>query len=148
MHDNRSAHAREEDGGNSHVHAHVHAHTHGDGDGHAHDCGGDAGAHSHVHTHVHAHTHGEGDGHAHVHAHDCGGDAGARAPEGAAKIAAVLSYTLAHNGQHAEDLDMLAQKLRRAGFADAASALDAAGRDFRRGAEKIAEALRLLKGVQ
>jgi hypothetical protein len=105
-------------------------------------------------THEHEHGH----EHAHGHAGDCregDGDGGpADAPKELSKIAAVLGYTLAHNARHAEELDILTRKLRRAGSdaADgitgaAANAIDAAGEDFRRGDEKLSEALRLLKEV-
>jgi hypothetical protein len=91
------------------------------------------------------HDHGRGE---HAHTHDHGRGAHAHGPEGASKIEAVLAYALAHNEQHAEELVGLAQKLRQTGLDDAAAALDAAGADFRRGAEGISEALRLLKGVE
>ncbi|MDR2354904.1 MAG: cobalt transporter [Clostridiales Family XIII bacterium] len=85
---------------------------------------------------------------AHAHPHEHGEHAHAHGPEGAAKIAAVLGYTHAHNAQHAEELDELARKLRHKGFAAAADAAIAAAADFRSGNEKLSEALRLLKEVE
>jgi hypothetical protein len=99
----------------------------------------DHSSHARDHDHGSAHDHDHGSAHAHDHV--------GNAVEGRAKIAAVLDYTLAHNAQHAEELGILSRKLRRAGFDDAADALDAAGEDFLRGDEKLSAALRLLKGV-
>ncbi|MDR2296114.1 MAG: cobalt transporter [Clostridiales Family XIII bacterium] len=86
------------------------------------------------------------DGHsAHVHPHEHGHDAHAHNPEDTTRTAALLGYTLTHSEQHAEELDDLIRKLRRAGFTASADAAAAAAAALRSGNEKLSEALRLLK---
>lgn len=83
--------------------------------------------HDHDHDHVHPHDH------EHTHSHD------RHSPE---EALALLTYMLGHNRHHAEELHQLAHDVD----GEAQQLLHDAVVDFTRGNEKLAEALRILKG--
>ena len=100
---------------------HTHTHTHADGS---------------VHTHDHVHEHGHENEHDHVHA------------EGKSELSeakALLNYMLEHNEHHTEELMSLSDKLRELDLESAASGLDAAISDYKKGNELLEK---VLLGIQ
>ena len=102
--------------------SHDHEHTHADGVTHT---------HPHTHDHCHEHTHDHDHGHEHTHAQ--------HSPE---EALALLAYMVQHNRHHAEELHELAHSVE----GEAAQLLHEAVVDLTVGNEKLAEALRILKG--
>ena len=94
---------------------------------HSADHAGADAPHTHAHTHEHGHDHG------HTHEH--------HSPE---ETIALLSYMVAHNRHHAEELHELAHSVE----GEAAQLLHEAVVDLTVGNEKLAEALRILKGEE
>ena len=82
-----------------------------------------------------ARTEENGHGHGHVHGHE------AHSPE---EVTALLGYMVAHNRHHAEELHELAHSVD----GEAAQLLHEAVVDLTVGNEKLAEALRILKGEE
>ena len=82
---------------------------------------------------VHAHTHEHGHDHGHTHEH--------HSPE---ETVALLAYMVTHNQHHAEELHELAHSVE----GEAAQLLHEAVVDLTVGNEKLAEALRILKGEE
>ena len=83
--------------------------------------------HDHDHDHVHPHDH------EHTHSHDH------HSPE---EALALLTYMLGHNRHHAQELHELSHDVD----GEAQQLLHDAVVDFTLGNEKLAEALRILKG--
>lgn len=104
--------------------SHDHEHTHADGVTHT---------HPHTHDHCHEHTHDHDHGHEHTHAQ--------HSPE---EALALLAYMVQHNRHHAEELHELAHSVE----GEAAQLLHEAVVDLTVGNEKLAEALRILKGEE
>ena len=104
--------------------SHDHEHTHADGVTHT---------HPHTHDHCHEHTHDHDHGHEHTHAQ--------HSPE---EALALLAYMVQHNRHHAEELHELAHSVE----GEAAQLLHEAVVDLTMGNEKLAEALRILKGEE
>lgn len=102
--------------------SHDHEHTHADGV-----------THTHPHTHDHCHEHTHDHGHEHTHAQ--------HSPE---EALALLAYMVQHNRHHAEELHELAHSVE----GEAAQLLHEAVVDLTVGNEKLAEALRILKGEE
>ena len=106
---------------------------------HSADHAGADAPHTHAHTHEHGHDHG------HTHEH--------HSPE---ETVALLSYMVTHNQHHAEELHELAHDLGDSEAAElahsvegeAAQLLHEAVVDLTVGNEKLAEALRILKGEE
>ena len=92
---------------------------------------GDNVVHSHGHSHDHGHTHDHDHGHSHEH----------HSPE---ETVALLAYMVTHNRHHAEELHELAHSVD----GEAAQLLHEAVVDLTVGNEKLAEALRILKGEE
>ena len=98
---------------------------------------GDNVVHSHGHSHDHGHTHDHDHDHEHHHHHDGECDS----PE---ETVALLAYMVTHNRHHAEELHELAHSVD----GEAAQLLHEAVVDLTVGNEKLAEALRILKGEE
>lgn len=81
------------------------------------------------------HDHIDGHGHSHHHAHE----AGEGSPE---RSAALLTYLVDHNRSHAAELHDLAHNLD----GEAAELIHGAVELFDQGNDKLAEALRIMKG--
>ena len=90
---------------------------------HSADHAGADAPHTHAHTHEHGHTHGQ------------------HSPE---EALALLAYMVQHNRHHAEELHELAHSVE----GEAAQLLHEAVVDLTVGNEKLAEALRILKGEE
>ncbi|GHU00030.1 hypothetical protein FACS1894142_8060 [Spirochaetia bacterium] len=93
--------------------------------------------HQHHHNYIHGH------GHEHHHEQDhvyigTGGES--------AQTTALLEYMLEHNRSHAGELGELAHKLHHSGQQAAADLLSLGVKDFESGNEKLAKALKLVKG--
>lgn len=86
-------------------------------------------------TEENGHGHGHAHGHEHSHGHE------AHSPE---EVTALLGYMVAHNRHHAEELHELAHSVE----GEAAQLLHEAVVDLTVGNEKLAEALRILKGEE
>ncbi|MDR2738367.1 MAG: hypothetical protein LBB68_00820 [Treponema sp.] len=91
--------------------------------------------HEHCHEHGHDHPHEHGGGHDHVHNHS--GDLN--------KLTALLKYMADHNREHAGELCDLAHNLYHAGQHKSADVINDAVKEFEKGAEKLVEALDLIK---
>ena len=87
----------------------------------------------HVHIHEHEHEHSHEHTHEHTHEH--------HSPE---ETIALLGYMVTHNQHHAEELHELAHSVE----GEAAQLLHEAVVDLTVGNEKLAEALRILKGEE
>jgi phytoene/squalene synthetase len=81
------------------------------------------------------HDHVDGHGHSHHHAHDAQGASDERST-------ALLSYMVDHNRSHAAELHDLAHGLE----GEAAALIHEAVELFDQGNDKLAEALRIMKG--
>ena len=103
-------------------------------------------SHAHGGEHTHEHTH-EGE-HDHVHAHGC--DCKNEKCNGscADETVALLNYMLQHNQHHAEELDQMAQNLRKLGMEDAARTIEEGVADFQKGNMRLSLALTLVKEHQ
>ena len=82
-----------------------------------------------------------GHGHGHVHTHEHAHGHEAHSPE---EVTALLGYMVTHNRHHAEELHELAHSVE----GEAAQLLHEAVVDLTVGNEKLAEALRILKGEE
>lgn len=96
--------------------------------------------------------HGAHDEHHHHHDHhhegeDCGHACNACGSEEKCKDEnlALLTYMLQHNEHHAAELDEMADKLEKAGMADAAKQIREGGSDFQKGNMRLSLALTLVK---
>lgn len=96
---------------------------------------GDNVVHSHGHSHDHGHTHDHDHDHDHGHSHE---------HHSLEETVALLSYMVTHNRHHAEELHELAHSVD----GEAAQLLHEAVVDLTVGNEKLAEALRILKGEE
>ena len=94
--------------------------------------------HEHEHHHHHDHHH-EGE--------DCGHACNACGSEEKCKDEnlALLTYMLQHNEHHAAELDEMADKLEKAGMADAAKQIREGVSDFQKGNMRLSLALTLVK---
>ena len=107
---------------------------------HDHDeccCGHD---HDEEHEHHHHHDH-------HHEGEDCGHACNACGSEEKCKDEnlALLTYMLQHNEHHAAELDEMADKLEKAGMADAAKQIREGVSDFQKGNMRLSLALTLVK---
>jgi len=124
-------------------HEHHHHHDHDDDHdehcccGHHHDDDDDE-EDEHEHHHHHDHHH-EGE--------DCGHACNACGSEEKCKDEnlALLTYMLQHNEHHAAELDEMADKLEKAGMADAAKQIREGVSDFQKGNMRLSLALTLVK---
>lgn len=84
--------------------------------------------------------------HEHSHSHDCGNGCHEHC-EGECKDenVALLTYMLQHNEHHAAELDEMADKLEKAGLADAAKQIREGVSDFQKGNMRLSLALTLVK---
>ena len=84
--------------------------------------------------------------HEHSHSHDCGNGCHEHC-EGECKDenVALLTYMLQHNEHHAAELDEMADKLEKAGLADAAKQIREGVSDFQKGNMRLNLALTLVK---
>ena len=84
--------------------------------------------------------------HEHSHSHDCGNGCHEHC-EGECKDenVALLTYMLQHNEHHAAELDEMADKLEKAGLADAAKQIREGVSDFQKGNMRLGLALTLVK---
>ena len=115
-------------------HEHHHDHDHDEECG----CGHDHDHEEHEHHHHHDHHH-EGE--------DCGHACNACGSEEKCKDEnlALLTYMLQHNEHHAAELDEMADKLEKAGMADAAKQIREGVSDFQKGNMRLGLALTLVK---
>lgn len=96
------------------------------------------GAHDEHHHHDHDHHHeGEECGHA---CNACGSEEKCKDEN-----LALLTYMLQHNEHHAAELDEMADKLEKAGMADAAKQIREGVTDFQKGNMRLSLALTLVK---
>ena len=94
------------------------------------------------HGHEHSHEH----GHAHTHDGVCQEGCGGCEPHDPKKEnIALLTYMLQHNEHHAAELDEMADKLEKAGMADAAKQIREGVSDFQKGNMRLSLALTLVK---
>ena len=116
-----------------HHHEHDHEHHHEHEHEHHHD-------HHHEHDHEHHHDH-------HHEGEDCGHACNACGSEEKCKDEnlALLTYMLQHNEHHAAELDEMADKLEKAGMADAAKQIREGVSDFQKGNMRLSLALTLVK---
>ena len=91
--------------------------------------------------------HGAHDEHHHHEGEDCGHACNACGSEEKCKDEnlALLTYMLQHNEHHAAELDEMADKLEKAGMADAAKQIREGGSDFQKGNMRLSLALTLVK---
>ncbi len=90
--------------------------------------GGDDHHHDHGHTHEHCTNCGEG----------CQGSC-------TDEVVALLNYMLSHNEHHAEELDQMAENLKKMGMEDAAKTIKEGVADFQKGNMRLGLALTLVK---
>ncbi len=90
--------------------------------------GGDDHHHDHGHTHEHCTNGGEG----------CQGSC-------TDEVVALLNYMLSHNEHHAEELDQMAENLKKMGMEDAAKTIKEGVADFQKGNMRLGLALTLVK---
>ena len=126
-----------------HHHEH-HEHGHEEGCG----CGHDHHHEHHDHEHGHeescgcGHEHHHDHGHTHEHCTNCGeGCQGSCTDE----VVALLNYMLSHNEHHAEELDQMAENLKKMGMEDAAKTIKEGVADFQKGNMRLGLALTLVK---
>ena len=94
------------------------------------------------HGHEHSHEH----GHAHTHDGVCQeGCSGCEPHDPKKENIALLTYMLQHNEHHAAELDEMADKLEKAGMADAAKQIREGVSDFQKGNMRLSLALTLVK---
>ena len=116
--------------GHEHTEGHTHEHTHA-------DCV----------THTHSHSHGDGE-HAHTHDSSCSrqeNSGSCKVGDCKKETVALLTYMLQHNEHHAAELDEMADKLEKAGMADAAKQIREGVSDFQKGNMRLSLALTLVK---
>lgn len=92
--------------------------------------------HSHEHDHEHAHMHCHGHNHEHTHEHSHEHEAGAN------KTLVLMQYMLDHNEHHADELAQMANTL---GENEAAAVVMEAVEEFKKGNEKLAQAIKLMQ---
>ena len=94
----------------------------------------------------HGHEHSHGHGHAHTHDGVCQeGCSGCETHDPKKENIALLTYMLQHNEHHAAELDEMADKLEKAGMADAAKQIREGVSDFQKGNMRLSLALTLVK---
>ena len=106
---------------------HTHEHQHTDGE---------------THTHEHSHAGGESHEHSHECSHNCDSCSGHNHKE---ETVALLTYMLAHNEQHANELDQMASNLEKLDMNDAAKQIKESVSDFQKGNMRLSLALTLVK---
>ena len=87
--------------------------------------------------------HGAHDEHHHHHDEECG--CGHDHDHDIEEQIALLTYMLQHNEHHAAELDEMADKLEKAGMADAAKQIREGVSDFQKGNMRLSLALTLVK---
>ena len=113
-----------------HMHDHVHPHTHDHDHGHHHH-------HDHDHDHCHDHSHCE--------SHDCAGCAHANvSPRD--ELVALMKYMVGHNASHANELAVLAGKMKDLGETAAYEQIMLAVSDFEKGNMRLSTVLAAMNG--
>lgn len=93
--------------------------------------------HAHDHEHDHHHTHQQ----SHECSHNCDSCDGKNHVK---ETAALLTYMLSHNEHHAQELDQMAENLKKLGLQDAAKQISEGVSDFQKGNMRLSVALSLV----
>lgn len=91
-----------------------------------------------------------GEGHQHHHDHHdhhehCAGCGDSCPGSCTDEVVALLNYMLSHNEHHAEELDQMAENLKKMGMEDAAKTIKEGVADFQKGNMRLGLALTLVK---
>ena len=89
-----------------------------------------------------------GDEHHHDHSHNhehCGSCEDGCSGNCTDEVVASLNYMLSHNEHHAEELDQMAENLKKMGMEDAAKTIKEGVADFQKGNMRLGLALTLVK---